>query len=77
MRMEILDGILDYNFVIRRGKIVHYYEVIAESREKAVERAKQNFVREYGTSFLRNMVVEHDVVGYPLTKMYKARKYRQ
>ncbi|WP_373262117.1 hypothetical protein [Hungatella hathewayi] len=69
MLMDILDGILDYNFAIRRGKIVHYYEVIAESREKAVEKAKKNFVREYATSFLRKMVVEHDVVGYPLTKM--------
>ena len=34
--MEILDGIPDYNFAIRRGKVVHYYEVIADTEEKAI-----------------------------------------
>lgn len=67
--MEILDGILDYNFAIRRGKIVHYYEVIADTEEKAIERAKLNFVREYGTSLFRKMIIEDNVSGYPLTKM--------
>ena len=38
--MEIMDGILDYNFAM-----------------------------EYGTSLFRKMVVERNVVGYPLTKM--------
>lgn len=67
--MEILDGILDYNFAIRRGKIVHYYKVVADTEEKAIERAKLNFVREYGTSIFRKMIVERNVVGYPLTKV--------
>lgn len=67
--MEIMDGILDYNFAIRRGKIVHYYEIIADTEEKAIERAKRSFVREYGTSIFRKMIVERNVVGYPLTKM--------
>lgn len=67
--MEITDGILDYNFAIRRGKIVHYYEVIADTEEKAIEKAKRNFAREYGTSIFRKMIVERNAVGYPLTKM--------
>lgn len=67
--MDILDGIPDYNFAIRRGKVVHYYEVIADTEEKEIEKAKQNFAREYGTSIFRKMVVERNVVGYPLTKM--------
>lgn len=66
--MKIIDGILDYNFAIRRGKIVHYYKVIAETEEKAIEKIKRNFIREYGISIFRKMVVEHNV-GYPLTKM--------
>lgn len=67
--MEILDGAMDYNFAIKRGKIVHYYEVIAETREKAIEKAKLNFKREYGSSFFIKMEILNDVVGYPLTKI--------
>lgn len=67
--MEILDGAFDYNFAIRRGKIVHYYEVVAENKKEAIKKAKKNFEREYGSRIFRKIAIEDNITGYPLTKM--------
>lgn len=67
--MEWLDGVYDYNFALRRGKRIHYYEVIAESREAAINKAKKNFKKEYGDRLFMKIIVEENVSGYPLTKM--------
>lgn len=58
-----------YSIGIRRGKTLHYYAIVSESSEVAVKRAKKIFIRDYGDSIFRKMIVRENVTGYPLTKI--------